>query len=78
MVQATLFPRKGGIKLDKVFEYCMRAVIQHLNGDYRQFDKYKNKAIKIFEDIKFEESCIYPIKEIIPKETFEELKRMVS
>ena len=56
----------------------MRGIIQHLNRDYIQFFKYKNKAMKIHEEVKFEESCIYPIKEIIPKETFEELKRMVS
>lgn len=64
--------------MDKVLELCVKAVIRHLNGDMTEFNKYKNKAIKIYENEKFKEKCSYKVGHMIPKETREKLYKMVS
>ena len=63
---------------NQVLEYCARAVIQHLNGDMKQFTKYKNKAIEIYEKQIFEESCMCSISELVPEGTKRKLYEMVS
>ncbi|MBU5311889.1 hypothetical protein KQI38_07590 [Tissierella carlieri] len=64
--------------MDKVLELSIRAVIRHLNGDMTEFNKYKNKAIKIYEHEKFKESCRYQIRHMVPEETRQKLYEMVS
>lgn len=54
-------------------EYCVRAVIQHLNGDFKLFKKYRDMALKIYE----EEKNIATVGELIPKSTREKLYKMV-
>lgn len=75
-MQATLSLKTGGIKVDKVLEYCVRGIIQHLNGDYGQFNEYKNKAIGIYKEVKFEESCIYPVSDMVPEEVYRNLREI--
>ncbi|MCF6466372.1 hypothetical protein [Clostridium sp. Cult2] len=55
-------------------EYYARAVIRHLNGDFELFEKYKSKAIEIYE----QEQCICSIGEMIPVGVKRELYEMVS
>ena len=55
-------------------EYCARAVVRYLNGDFKLFEKYRNKAIEIYE----EEKNIVTIGEMIPRQTREKLYEMVS
>ena len=57
----------------EALEYCARAVIRHLNGDFKLFEKYRNKAIEIYE----EEKSIVTIGEMIPNSTKEKLYEMV-
>lgn len=64
--------------MDKVLELSIRAVIRHLNGDMTEFNKYKSKAMRIYEHEKFNEKCIFQIKHMIPDETREKLYEMVS
>lgn len=54
-------------------EYCVRAVIQHLNGDIKLFQKYRNKAIEIYE----QEQCMCSIGEMIPRQVKRKLYEMV-
>lgn len=61
-----------------MLEYCARAVIQHLGGDMKAFYDYRNKAIAIYEEQKFDESCNYPVKHMISDEVKEKLYEMVS
>lgn len=63
---------------NQVLEYCARAVIRHLKGDMKQFTKYKNKAIEIYEKQIFEESCMCSISELVPERTKKKLYEMVS
>lgn len=58
----------------KAIEYCARAVIQHLNGNFELFEKYRDKAIELYE----KESSIATIGEIIPATTKRKLYEMVS
>lgn len=58
----------------ETIEYCARAVVRHLNGDFKLFEKYRNKAIEIYE----EEKNIVTIGEMIPRQTREKLYEMVS
>lgn len=62
----------------EVLMYCLRAIVQSLNGDFQTFYKYSMKATDMYKKMKFEESCIYPIKEAVPSEVQEQLYRMVS
>ena len=57
----------------KTIEYCARAVIQHLNENLELFKKYRDMAIKIYE----EEKNIVTVGELIPKSTREKLYKMV-
>ena len=63
---------------NQILEYCARAVIQHLNGDMREFNRYKHKAIEIYEKQRFEESCMCRIGELVPEGTKQKLYEMVS
>ena len=65
-------------KLDKVLELCARAVIRHLNGDMKTFYSYRDKAIEYYEKQKFEESCIYQVRHLIPEKTKRKLYELVS
>lgn len=58
----------------KTIEYCARAVIQHLNGNLELFKKYRDMAIKIYE----EEKNIVTVGELIPAKIREKLYEMVS
>lgn len=55
-------------------EYCARAVIRHLNGDFKLFEKYRDKAIEMHEN----ELCLCSIGEIIPRQIKRKLYEMVS
>lgn len=63
----------GGREM-KTIEYCARAVIQHLNGNLELFKKYRDMAIKIYE----EEKNIVTVGELIPGSTKKKLYEMVS
>lgn len=54
-------------------KYCARAIIQHLNGNFKLFEEYRDKAIEIYE----KENTV-PIGELIPKSTKIKLYEMVS
>ncbi|WP_236910165.1 hypothetical protein [Clostridium sp. Cult3] len=54
-------------------EYCARAIIQHLNGDIKLFQSYRDKAIELYE----KENSV-PIEELIPAKIREKLYEMVS
>lgn len=62
----------------EVLEYCVKAVVQHLNGDFQTFYKYSMKATDMYKKMKFEESCIYPIKEVVPEDVRKKLYKIVS
>ena len=53
-------------------EYCARAVIQHLNGNFKLFDKYRNKAIETHE------KDMITIGDLISESTKRKLYEMVS
>lgn len=55
-------------------KYCARAIIQHLNGNAKLFEEYRDKAIEIYE----EEKNIATIGEMIPRQTKRKLYEMVS
>ncbi len=57
----------------KAIEYCARAIIQHLNGDFKLFKKYRDKAIELYE-----KGNTVTIGELIPTEIREKLYEMVS
>ncbi len=57
-----------------VFEYCLRAVIRHLNGDFEQFENYVNTAMHFYE----KENCIATIGELVPDATKEKIYEAVS
>ena len=63
---------------NQVLEYCARAVIQHLDGDMREFNRYKHKAMRAYERQRFEESCMCRIGELVPGEIQKKLYEMVS
>lgn len=58
----------------EAIEYCARAVVRHLNGDMKLFEKYRDKAIQIYE----EEKDICSIEEMIPTNIKIKLYEMVS
>ncbi len=64
--------------MNLLLELCARAVVQHLDGDMKIFNNYKNRAISLYEEQKFEESCNYPLKIMIAEEIREKLYEMVS
>lgn len=64
--------------MNTVLELSIKAVIQHLNGDMKAFYNYKDKAIAHYEKQKFDESCRYPLRHMIPEETREKLNKIVS
>lgn len=55
-------------------KYCARAIIQHLNGNAKLFEEYRDKAIEIYE----EENNICSIEEMIPGSTKEKLYKLVN
>lgn len=62
----------------EVLQYCLRGIVQHLNGDIDRFNDYVEKATRIYENEKFIEKCKYPISNLIPEETKKKLYQMVS
>ncbi len=61
-----------------VLELCIKATIRYLNGDYSEFHSYRSKAIDIYEEQRFKESCMYSVESIVPGEVKEKLYEMVS
>lgn len=61
-----------------VLELCIKATIRYLNGDYKEFNRYKKKALEIHKEIEFEEKCNYPIETLVPGEIKNKLIKMVS
>lgn len=54
-------------------KYCARAIIQHLNGNAKLFEEYRDKAIETYH----REQCICSIEEMIPGSTKERLYQIV-
>lgn len=55
-------------------EYCLRAVVQYLNGDFKLFKKYRDRAMEIYEN----ERGLCSIEEVIPNSTRKKLYKMVN
>lgn len=55
-------------------EYCARAIVRHLNGNVKLFEKYRDKAVEIYE----EERNMCSIEEMIPARTKEKLYKLVN
>lgn len=55
-------------------EYCLRAIIRHINGDTEYFEKYRDIAVEEYEKV----TTIARLGELIPDRTKEKLYRMVS
>lgn len=64
--------------MNLLLELCAKAVIQHLDGDMKLFNNYKNRAISLYEEQKFDESCNYPLKYMIAEEIKEQLYEMMN
>jgi hypothetical protein len=65
----------GGFKMTvETMKYCVRAVIQHLNGDFEQFENYIDIAMHLYE----KEQCIATIGELVPTSTKEKIYEVVS
>lgn len=64
--------------MDKVLELSIRATIQYLNGNMTKFNEYKNKAMKLQEEIKMKETYNYSIRSLVKKEVEEKLYELVS
>lgn len=54
-------------------EYCTRAVIQYLNGDFEKFQNYVDIAMHIYE----KEQCIATIGELIPEPVEKKIYELV-
>ncbi len=56
-----------------ILEYCMRSIVQYLNGDIDKFNSYKNKAMNIYKN-----EHLFELRDLIPQETKIKLYEMVS
>lgn len=64
--------------MDKVVEYCMRGIIQYLEGDTILFNKYKQKAMDIYSEIIEDELGMYRLENRITEREKQQIYGMVS
>ena len=64
--------------MDKLLELCFRSIVRNINEDHQVANIYKSQALKMHKEIEFEESCRYPIANIVPEDTKIKLYEMVS
>lgn len=64
--------------MDKLIELCFRSIVRKVNNDHMTANIYKNQAMQLHKEIEFEESCRYPIANIVPEDTKIKLYEMVS
>jgi hypothetical protein len=54
--------------------YCMKSIVQYLNGDIEKFERYRDLAMRAYE----KERCITTIGELISATTKKKMYEMVS
>lgn len=59
---------------EQIKAYCARSIIQHLNGDFEEFDRLANLAFHHFE---LERLGGFKVQDMIPAATAEELYKLV-
>lgn len=64
--------------MDKVLELTIRATIQYLDGNMAKFNEYKNKAMKLQEEMDMREVYKYPIRSLVSEEVEEKLHDLVN
>lgn len=42
---------QGGVGVNKVYEYCLRGIIQYLDGNEDKFENYVRKAMELDEHL---------------------------
>ncbi|WP_161485931.1 hypothetical protein [Thermoanaerobacter sp. YS13] len=47
-----------------VIKYCSRAIVRYLNGNYKLFEVYVRRAVKLYEEEKKNERLHVPIAEL--------------
>lgn len=48
----------------EVLKYCSRAIVRYLNGNYKLFEVYVRRAMKLYEEEKKNERLYVPVSEI--------------
>ena len=56
-----------------ILKYCMRGIVQYLDGNIDKFNSYKNKAMNIYKN-----EHLFELGDLIPQETKIKLYEMVS
>lgn len=63
--------------MEELNVYIARSIIRHLNGDYKEFNRLKNKALEIHKEEEYKRSCICTLEELIDGETKREMRRLI-
>lgn len=48
----------------EVLKYCSRAIVRYLNGNYKLFEVYVRRAMKLYDEEKKNERLYVPIAEL--------------